>query len=50
MSVIILKFFGFILMVFIAVFAAKLWLSASKLEKEIEAEQRNIRQDETCGM
>ena len=50
MSVIILKFFGFILMVFIAVFAVKLWLSASTLEKEIKAEQRNSRQDETRGV
>ena len=47
MSVMILKFFGFILMVFIAVFAAKLWLSASQLEKEINAEIRDIKQDET---
>ena len=46
----IVKFFGFILMVFIAVFAAKLWLSASTLEKEIKAEQRKIRQDETRGV
>ena len=50
MSIIVVKFFGFILIVFIAVFAIKLWLSASALEKEIKAEQRNSRQDETRGV
>jgi len=50
MSVAILKFFGFFLMLFIAVFAVKLWGGATELEKEIEAEHRDIREDETRGV
>ena len=46
MSVLILKVFGIFLMVFILVFAGKLWVNISEMEKEIEAEKRDPGEDE----
>lgn len=50
MSVEILKIFGVFLMILILVFAGKLWVGASKLENEIEAESRDQKEDEIRGM
>ena len=46
MSIHILRLFGLFLMVFISVFAFKLYVSLTRLEAEIEAEQRDPGEDE----
>ena len=46
MSILILRIFGLFLMIFISVFAFRLWLGITKMEKKIEAEKRDSGEDE----
>ncbi len=46
MAVFILRIFGLFLIIFILVFAGKLWVGLSKMEKEIAAEEGDPGKDE----
>ena len=45
MSVFILKILGILIIFAILAFAGKLWVNASRLEKEIEAEARSLAEE-----
>ncbi len=46
MTVFVIRIFGLFLIVFILVFTGKLWVSLSKMEKEIAAEKGDPGKDE----
>jgi len=46
MSILILRVFGLCLMIFVSVFAFRLWMGITKMEKEIEAEEWDSGEDE----